>query len=500
MSNLSGYDSEAIGFDSISQESRPEVTASTQTDYGESGVSTQTAMYADCGSTATPEDLVAQDDVLKEYPPPGLNEFLRKVVPGMLEQLDQTSRDVLYNSSDSDEEDALTAKMVQELMVSDLRGAGGDQPTSVLDLSWSSAGNSLAVSIGKTQHQFWCTDDGMIRIYTMKPSAGEKFAHSCDISEKSCVSVVKYHPSIAALLAYGTASGEVVLCNLRNSEEDMQLTSPADCHGAKRVSALMWADAPLANIFLTIQITNTGKRRVASDQILLSSASDGSLNAWRVNANLKIFEIVESYAVNSARKTVAPDITCFDFIKTYPLRPSGEKVPDDVFVVGTKTGSLFLCKIKGGQKVGEATDPVYEVLDGHSTCVMAVAFSLQKPGIFASVSIDSELKVYDINQTAPLKVLCLDVSISCMAWLPHNPSVVAVGVSGRGGPLRLYNVRSGSPVKVEGLTWDSDHKITAIAINQSGWCRIAAGDCEGRVRVWELPARRIKLAADELDF
>lgn len=405
MANLSGYDSEAVGFDSVSSKKRPETSCSTQTtDFDECGVSSQTTPSKDCGTMATPEELNAQDDILREYPPPGLNDFLRRVVPAMIDQLDENDKEI-YGSSDSEEEESVVAKLFQEIRVKDCDGAG-DQATSVLDLSWSSAGNSLAVSTGKTQHENWCAHDGLIRIYTAKRTQGNKLAHVMDVTEKNCVSVIKYHPNIAAILAFGTTAGEVVMCDLREGNSLVQLTSPSGCHGSKRVTALSWAETPLANTYLTMQINHTGKRRGASDQILISSGSDGTVNIWQVNISLKIFEIVVSYEINGSRELPAPDITSFDFIKTCPLRPSEERVPDDVFVVGANNGSLFLCKIKSPQQLGRP-DPVLEVLEGHRTCVLNVAFSYQKPGIFISASIDSELRVYDINQACPLKVFVI---------------------------------------------------------------------------------------------
>ncbi|CAH4034311.1 unnamed protein product [Pieris brassicae] len=480
MSGLSGYDSEAVGFDSIAQAKRSGTQSGTQTNFSASGVGCQTTLNHDIGCTAS--EVVTS---IKE--PPGLNEFLRKVVPAMMDQLDQTERDF---SSDSDDEEVLNAKLFQELKLHDGIGAG-DHQSAVLGVTWSSAGNSLAVSIGKLQHETWCQNTGLIKVYTLKRAGGEKFVHSLDISENNCVSVVKYHPSVAALLAYGTTSGEVVLCNLMNGnmEEGTQLASPSGCHGSRRVSALQWADAPLANVYLIMQIHNKGKRRGAADQVLFSSGSDGTLNVWQVNANQKVFENITSYQINSTRKVV-PDITCFDYVKFYPLRASSDKLPDDIFVVGAKCGRLFLCKIH------EKIDPVYDVLEGNGTCVLDVAFGVQKPNIFVSISIDSELRVYDVMQNAPIKVLCLDWPISCMAWLPTIPCVV-LGQAEE-GEIKVYNVSAGKPVPVEGFTGNAC--VTCVAVSQIGTCRIASGDAEGCVRIWELPTRRIRLTGDDLDF
>ncbi|CAG9789900.1 unnamed protein product [Diatraea saccharalis] len=451
MANLSGYDGDAIGFESVTRSKRSETSCSTQTsEFCESGIGSQTNFTKDCGSMVSPEDLNAEDDVLKEYPPPGLNAFLKRVVPGMLEQLDQTEKEV-YESSDSDEEEVVTAKLIQEIEVNKdtpCLGSGDHKTASILSLSWSSAGNTLAVSFGQAQHEKWCEHEGLIRVYTMKRTAGDKFVHSMDISEKNCVTVLKYHPSVAALLAYATTSGEVVLCNLRdtlNLNEGAQLTSPVGCHGSRPVSALHWAEPALANQFLTMQIQNTGKRRSASDQILISAGSDGTVNVWQVNSNLKIFENVVCYSINGSKKLAAPDISCFDFIKSCPLRPFDEKVADDIFVVGTKTGNLFLCRVKNAQQMTDVkmADPVYDVLDGHGTCVLDIAFSFQKPG-----------------------VICLDVSVSCMSWLPHTPCVLVLGLSGHKSPVRLYDAAAGRLLPVDGFT--AAETVTAIAVNQSG--------------------------------
>ncbi|XP_045456743.1 cytoplasmic dynein 2 intermediate chain 2-like [Melitaea cinxia] len=424
--------------------------------------------------------------------PLGLNEFLRRVAPAMMEQLEQNDREFLNDSSDSDEEDVITAKLFQEIKLK--HGIGcGDHDTSILGVTWSSAGNSLAVSIGAMQHETWCQNSGLIKVFMLKRSE-ERFVPAMEITEQDCVSVLKFHPTVAALLAYGTTSGEIVLCNLRNGslDEGTQLASPSGCHGSRRVSALQWADAPLANTFLLMQITYKGKRRGAADQVLFSAGCDGTLNAWQVNADQKVFENIVCYNINGDQN-LAPDITCFDFIASYPLRPADEKVPDNVFVVGTKTGKIFLCKIKGDK---EAVDPVYDVLEGHATCVLDLTFSVQRPGIFVSISMDSELRVYDINQGSPLKIVCLDIPVSCMSWL--SPPCVVLGLAGRESSLRVYNVNSGRAVPVCGLTGCGD--ITCVTVNQFGSSRIAAGDSDGNVKIWELPTRRIKLSDDDLDF
>ncbi|XP_063391005.1 uncharacterized protein LOC134676546 [Cydia fagiglandana] len=495
MSNLSGYDSEAVGFDSISTNKRSETASSTQTtEFGETGTGCQTNMSKESGCVVTPEDLNAQDATLHEYPPPGLNQFLRRVVPTMLEQLDQ--RDQEFFSSDSDEEDVATAKLFQEIKVNTdtPHGAGDHQSSRVLDLSFSSAGNSLAVSVGKPQHEEWCEHSGLIRIYTAKRSANDNFVHSLDITEKNCVSVVKYHHSMP-LLAYGTSSGEVVFCSTKlgsnTVEENVQLTSPAGCHGSKRVSFLMWADSTLTNTYLTMHVVNTGKRRCGSDQVLISSGSDGTINVWQVNANPGKFENIYCYSVNGSRKLVTLDITCFDFVKTYPLRPWDEKISDDIFVVGTKCGKLYLCKIKSFEAIADSAmvDPVFEVLEGHKTCVLSVVFSPQRPGVFLSVSMDSELRLYHVNQLSPLKIICLEVPVTCAAWVPGALTAVVCGAAD--ADCTVWDVARGRAACV--LRGDA----LCVAVTHAGSTRVAAGDGGGHVRVWDLPPRK-RLAEDLL--
>lgn len=55
-----------------------------------------------------------------------------------------------------------------------------------------------------------------------------------------------------------------------------------------------------------------------------------------------------------------------------------------------------------------------------------------------------------------------------MAWLPNNPYVVVLGVARPSGQLiKLYNVNSGRPIPVDGLTGPGG-SVTAINVNQSG--------------------------------
>lgn len=415
MSNLSGYDSESVGFDSVTRKRNIECNSSTQTtEFSTGGTGSQTTPAKSFGCSVHPTDFDPAGKT-PSYPPPGLNEFLRRVVPAMVEELDKNYDDVAENSSDSDEEEVLGVKLFQTIQVNDnlpTSGSGDHQPLIALSVSWSSAGNSLAVSLGRPQHENWCEHEGLIRIYTVKRSEGDKLVHSMDITEKNCITVIKYHPTVAALLAYGTTSGEVVICNLRNVtsgvfDQGTQLASPSGFHTANRVSAMLWADAPLANMFLTMYILATGKRRGAADQVLITSGTDGSVNVWQVNANQQVFQNVISYKIDGSKSGPVPDISCFDFIKSYPLRPPEEKTPEDIFLIGSVSGRLYLCNCKNYKSTVDSlmVDPVYEALEGHSTCVLDVAFSFQRPNIFASISMDSELRVYDIGQTAPLKVI-----------------------------------------------------------------------------------------------
>lgn len=111
MSNLSGYDSEPVGFDSVPPIRKPSTATATQTtEFGERGAESQTSASKDVGCTASAEPIEALDC------PVGLNEFLRKVVPGVLEQLDQNDREMAY-SSDSEDGEVTRAVLLHELKV-----------------------------------------------------------------------------------------------------------------------------------------------------------------------------------------------------------------------------------------------------------------------------------------------------------------------------------------------------------------------------------------------
>ncbi|XP_052745944.1 cytoplasmic dynein 2 intermediate chain 2-like [Bicyclus anynana] len=460
MSNLTGFDSEAVGFDCVSQNSRPSKSSASQTtEFVEIGTGSQTNTSEDTSSMVCPEDLKAEV-VNKEYPPPGLNEFLRRVVPAMMQQLDQNDAALSSDSSDSDDEDAVSAKLLQEIS---LQRAAGDHG-SVLGVTWSGAGNSLAACVG--QHGARAESAGVVSVYTLKQSE-DRFVHSADLAEKSCVTALQYHPSLAGLLAYGTSSGEVVVYNLSDGG-DCKLASADDRHGCRRVSALRWADAPLVDRFLAL--THKTPRR--ADQVLVSAGADGTLDAWHVNAGVPLFEHIVQYAVSEARGRPA-DVTCFDFVKS-PSRP-------DVFVVGTKSGKLSLCKV---QPASAGVDPSYVVVQPHAASVLDAQFSRQETHVFASVSVDAELRLYDIDQSAPLQVLWLHAPVWCLCWA--GPRLL-LGLGGLEPALRAYEARAGRPLRAAGLAARGPVRCVAANSGSSG-ALVATGDDAGTVHVWELPS------------
>lgn len=417
MSFLSGYDSEALGFDSISLDNGSEVDTSTQTsNFSETGTASQTCISMSCGSNTdiTNESYEASAELAEAgkalYDSGNLNDFLKRVVPSMLEQLEQRDSEKLYNSSDSDDdEDTITAKLYQEINIKeDLTNSGtGDQVTlSVLAISWSSAGNSFAVSLGRRHHETWCEHSGIIKVFTIKRSENDQFCHSFDITEQNCITVVKYHPSTASLLAYGTTSGDLVICilqNINSANLDRELVLTSIGHDSHRVTAMQWADTYLANTFLTMLVVATKKRRNVSDHVLITSGSDGYIHVWQVNPGIKVFQNIFSYKVTGPNKE-AEEITAFQFVKSYPLKPLEERETEDIFVVGCSSGQIYVCNLKNHLASGDAVDSIVNNLKGHKTCVLDLAFNYQTPGVFASISMDSELRVYDIKKLSLIKV------------------------------------------------------------------------------------------------
>lgn len=491
MSQLSGYDSEAVGFDSITKDKQLDVDGSTQTsEFFEAGTGTQTMASKSCGTNVKAADL-EQSGSQTEYPPPGLNDFLKRVVPSMLEQLDLNEREIVSDSSDSDCEEIITAKLFQKIdLFEESKGSGDSSPDSILSLSWSSPGSSIAVSIGRTYHDEWCQHDGKIKIFSTKRNDTNKLIHFHELLENSCISMVLYHPSVSALLAYGTLSGVVGICNLRsvNYEGCILLKSPFNCHGSKMITSLRWADTALSNSLLALKLT--GKRHGSTDQVLFSAGSDGTINVWQVNANLNVFELIICYKLNGINKLPAEDITCFDFLKDYS---DSSSVDNDIFVVGTKSGKIMACKTKTYQKIldMEAVDPVYQEFEGVTTCILNIVSIVERGGFFVSLSTDGELKIYNVTQKSPIKVIQLEEPVSRMAHL--NGPVLAFGLaktSQLGNIIKLYNLSTERFLSIDGLRHDGGSgSVTVTSLSCSSMTRVAVGDDAGAVRIWDIPLK-----------
>ncbi|XP_041968443.1 uncharacterized protein LOC121725507 [Aricia agestis] len=462
MFSLSGYDGEAVGFDSVSTTANPRATSSAQTtEYEQRDAAAQTGRARDVGCTARPAD---DAGAAVEPEPPGLADFLHRVAPLVLQQLDRGDADFLDPSSDSDEEETPTARLLQEIPGPERAGAG-DDARAVLSLSWSGGGTSLAASRGHLVHDAWCRGPGGVKVFAPGRGAAA-LAPQLEIPERSCVTALRYHPAGAALLAYGTAAGDVVVCELGEGGA-RPLPTPPPRHAARRVAALHWADAAVANSLLLMHVKNKAIRRGAADQVLVSGGAAGTVNAWRVNAARDVFELITGYRAGSARGRDAPDITCLDFARA---APGGEGA---LFVAGTSTGRLLVCHAV------EEEDPARSELAGPAACVLDVAFAPHRPAIFVALSMDSELRVYDVNRESPLKVVSAEACVSCVRWVWGW--WVVVGLAGGAESLRVYSVADGRALPVAGLGPRADVTL-----------RIAAGDKEGNIRVWELPPLRNK--------
>lgn len=349
MSQLSGYDSEAIGFDSTDQEHRTSQENSAQTsNYGPCHSTTQTSAGIESGTDPEPQQI-------PDHNPNDLVKFLRRIVPAMMEQLDINEHERQLARADRVTPDSNDAApiLVKELNLSvATEGSGDNAPSAVLNIVFG-ADDVIVASTAKTHHDTWCEHEGIIKVFN-KDKIDE-------FKTKGCVSSLDCDAKSTFLIAFGTCSGELTVMNIRRKINEVKISAANGCHNSRRISCVRWVLLEKFKDLRTILSTST-------DGFVCISSVDFSVGAIEVLIKTKIAII---------------DIACLDVAFNRDI------------IFGGCDGSLAVYALN--EELEMCAKP-----QSHSSAVIGAAFL--EDGVYASVSNDAELRVYNIMQMTPLKV------------------------------------------------------------------------------------------------
>jgi dynein intermediate chain 1 len=164
-----------------------------------------------------------------------------------------------------------------------------------------------------------------------------------------------------------------------------------------------------------------------------SISSDGRVTNWQLMKNkLEAEEVIKLKLVVDQDKELQDNKKeaftyglaggmCFDFNPYH----------DSEFLVGTEEGKIHLCsKAFSGQYL--------ETYEGHYLAVYAVKWNTFDPKVFLSCSADWTIKMWMVDMTRPIVRYDLRCPVGDIQWAPYSSTVFAAVTSE--GQLKVYDL------------------------------------------------------------
>lgn len=115
----------------------------------------------------------------------------------------------------------------------------------VTAVSWNSTGAVISCSLGRHDHEDWCTHKSVVCTWNLDRRSVQATKPDTSIEMNGCVMSLAFHPTQPAILAAGTFNGEVIIWDTAK-ENDMVLASSGIGEASHRepVTDIQWVHNP----------------------------------------------------------------------------------------------------------------------------------------------------------------------------------------------------------------------------------------------------------------
>ncbi|KAM9451343.1 dynein, axonemal, intermediate chain 1, paralog 2 [Clarias gariepinus] len=273
---------------------------------------------------------------------------------------------------------------------------------SVTALCWNQKYQDL-FAVGLGSYEFTKQGRGMLLFYSLKNSTYPEYI----FHTQSGVMCLDIHKELTYLVAVGFYDGSVAVYNLK--EDKPQPVYKSNAKTGKHTDPV-WQ----------IKWQNDD---IDKNHNFFSVSSDGRVVSWTLVKNELLFTDIIQLSVEGAVSegqedmTIA-DIACgtsFDFHKQI----------DYLFLVGTEEGKIHKCS-------KSYSSQFLETYAAHSLSVDAVKWNHFHPKVFISCSSDWTVKIWDHTITSPMFTFDLNTAVGDVAWSPYSSTVfAAVTIDGK---------------------------------------------------------------------
>ncbi|CAB4030926.1 WD repeat-containing 34-like [Paramuricea clavata] len=412
---------------------------------------------------------------VQEEDSPELLDFLLRVYPAVMAELDKSTRSHAFDGYEVDWEES--SNSVQCLHT--LSHAALEEKLEVTCLSWNPTGAVLAVAYGRYDHQDWCTHKSSLCTWNLDRRSLNANKADLAIDIPSCVMSIAFHPIIPSLILAGTFNGAVYVYDIGKEDDTLIASSGVGENSHKDpISQVMWLNDPASK---------DKKFKI------MSAGGDGKILIWRLSQSSKNLKLLSGFVVQTdsiprnlrvskARGDSLVGVTCLSF----------SHEDKTTFVAGSEGGGVFKCSTNA---TTTATSEDIQSVPVHSPVTFAfhpylgpihsVCCSPHHRNLFLTAGTDT-LRLYNMLQLMP----SLTIEPSCgylysVRWSYTRPVVFAVACGN--GKVLLYDLKANriNPV----MTLDGCSKGSSIftaEFNPSRKYLLASGNGRGEVKVWKL--------------
>lgn len=355
----------------------------------------------------------------------------------------------------------------------------------------------FAVSYGS--YDFSKQNGGCICCYSLKNPSYPEFM----FTTKSGVTAIDFHPQHGSLLAAGMYDGTVAIYDIRNgSNEPIVKSTVKTGKHTDAVWQLKWDQDTISGALSFFSVSADGRVTAWSlsknelqhtDIIYLRKNTESNTEetgAGEASTSVSAYATQENDSISSpSKKNGAKEQqqalhnlhggTCFDF----------NPATKHIFIVGSEDGKLHQCsKAYNSQYLSS--------YDAHHLAAYAVKWSSYHTNLFLSGSADWSIKLWDYKKSEPLLEFDLGASVGDVAWAPYSASVFAAVTDD--GRVHVYDLNKNKHDAMCDQLVVRKAKLTHLAFNPVSPI-ILVGDDKGLVQCLKL-SPNLKVSSQQLDL
>ncbi|KAF7696719.1 dynein, axonemal, intermediate chain 1, paralog 2 [Silurus meridionalis] len=269
------------------------------------------------------------------------------------------------------------------------------KPLTVTALCWNQKYKDL-FAVGLGSYEFTKQGRGMLLFYTLKNSNHPEYI----FHTTSGVMCLDIHKELSYLVAVGFYDGCVAVYNLKlNRPQPIYKSTAKSGKHTDPVWQVKWQNDD-----------------IDKNHNFFSVSADGRVVSWTLVKNELLYTDIirlslEGVVTEGEEDVKIPDMACgtaLDFHKQI----------DYLFLVGTEEGKIHKCSKSYSSRF-------LETYIAHSLSVDAVKWNHFHPKVFISCSSDWTVKIWDHTITNPMFTFNLNTAVSDVAWSPYSSTVFA---------------------------------------------------------------------------